>query len=250
MSKKNKSNVNIWQKQWEIFSKNKSFHLNEGILLQIKKLFNQKVKNVKIIELGAGSGGDILYLTKLGAKTTALDFSPKSISIINSRAKKENVKITSICQDCTKTNISNNYFDLVYSVGLVEHFTNPLKTLKEQIRILKPGGYLIVDVPQKFNLYTLVKKIRMITGTYPFGWETEYSVFDLKNFGHLLGLKIVSFYGRDSAFTLKLPLSIQKTYKKMFSYIEKSRLAPYICLNLGFIYQKQIFKKNKRKSNY
>lgn len=243
MPKKNKSNVDIWQKQWQLFSKNSSYHLNEGIIFQIKNLFNQKIKNVKIIELGAGSGGDILYLSKLGAKTTALDFSPESISIINHRAKKEKVKINTLCQDCQKTNIPNNYFDLVYSVGLVEHFNNPLKTLKEQIRILKPGGYLIVEVPQKFNLYTLVKKIRMATGTYPFGWETEYSVSDFKNFGRQLGLKTVSFYGRDSAFTLKLPLSVQNRYKKLFSYIENSLLAPYVCLNLGFIYQKKDEKK-------
>lgn len=243
MPKKNKSSVDVWQKQWQMFSKNSVFHLNEGVVFQIKNLFHQNIKNIKIIEFGAGSGGDILYLAKLGAKATALDFSSESISIINNRAKKEKIKIITLCQDCQKTSIPNNYFDLVYSVGLVEHFNNPLKTLKEQIRILKPGGYLIVEVPQKFNLYTLVKKIRMITGTYPFGWETEYSVSDLKNFGHQLKLETISFYGRDSAFTLKLPLSIRKTYKKLFSYIEKSPLAPYICLNLGFIYQKKYEKK-------
>jgi len=244
MNKKT-SSKDIWQKQWQIFSKNLSYHLNEKVIFQILNLFKQKLKGIKIIELGAGSGGDILYLSQLGAKTTALDFSQKSISIINSRAKIQKLKIKTICQDCQKTKLPNNYFDLVFSVGLVEHFTKPLLTIKEQVRILKPGGYLIIDVPQKFNLYTLVKKIRMATKTYPFGWETEYSVANLKSFGHQLGLKTVDYYGRDSAFTLKLPKSWQKNYKKLFSHIENSQLAPYVCLNLGFIYQKPKNYENK-----
>ncbi len=244
--KKNKvSSLNIWQKQWQMFSKNLSYHLNDKVIYHIVNLFNQKIKNIKIIELGAGSGGDILYLSQLGAKTTALDFSQESVSIIKSRAKTQKIKIKTVCQDCQKTDLPNNYFDLVFSVGLVEHFTKPLPIIKEQVRILKPGGYLVIDVPQKFNLYTLVKKIRMATKTYPFGWETEYSVANLKSFGRQLGLKTVFYYGRDSAFTLKLPKTWQKTYKKLFSLIENSQLAPYLCLNLGFIYQKPKNYENK-----
>lgn len=245
MKKNKKNSINIWQKQWELFSKKSDYHLNDKVISQILNLFKQKLKGTKIIELGAGSGGDILYLSKLKANTTALDFSPKSISIINNRAKTQKIKIKTICKDCQKTGLPDNYFNLVFSIGLVEHFTKPLTAIKEQIRILKPGGYLIIDVPQKFNFYTLVKKIRMITGTYPFGWETEYSVFNLKSFGQQLNLKTISFYGRDSAFTLKLPKSWQKKYKKLFSLIENSPLAPYLCLNLGFIYQKPKKHENK-----
>ncbi|HEX8923240.1 MAG TPA: class I SAM-dependent methyltransferase [Patescibacteria group bacterium] len=234
----NRSPLDVWQKQWQLYASNSIYHLNLGVINQIFLLFKNEIKKKNILELGAGSGGDILYLAKAGAACSALDFSPESIAIIEKRAASENLKVRSYCADCLKTGIPNNSFDLVYSVGLVEHFTDPLSVLREQARMLRPGGYLIVDVPQKFNLYTLVKKIRMATGTFPFGWETEYSAFKLKKMARILNLSFVRAYGRDSAFTLKVPDRLKPLYKNIFSVIEKSPLAPYVCLNLGVIYQK------------
>lgn len=44
-------------------------------------------------------------------------------------------------------------FDIVYSAGLVEHFTNPEDAIAAHLRILKPGGLLVVSVPNLAGIY-------------------------------------------------------------------------------------------------
>ena len=44
-------------------------------------------------------------------------------------------------------------FDIVYSAGLVEHFTNPADAIAAHLRILKPGGLLVVSVPNLAGIY-------------------------------------------------------------------------------------------------
>lgn len=47
-----------------------------------------------------------------------------------------------------------HYFDFVYSSHCLEHLEEPEKALREWWRVLKPGGHLIVVVPE----YTLYEK--------------------------------------------------------------------------------------------
>ena len=83
-------------------------------------------------------------------------------------------------------------FDLVFSLGLVEHFTpkEKYRILKEQNRVLKKGGYLICQVPLlSFSLNFLYTKI-----VYDF--RKGYQHFrtterEMKNYFKRLGLKIV-----------------------------------------------------------
>ena len=43
-----------------------------------------------------------------------------------------------------------NKFDSVFSIGLIEHFENPMDVIKEQYRVLKPGGKILAYiVPSK-----------------------------------------------------------------------------------------------------
>jgi SAM-dependent methyltransferase len=45
--------------------------------------------------------------------------------------------------------VSDHSFDFVHSSHCLEHLTNPLEALNNWMRILKPGGYLIVTVPDE-----------------------------------------------------------------------------------------------------
>ena len=39
------------------------------------------------------------------------------------------------------------YFDVVYSGGLIEHFANPIDIVGYHVELLKPGGCLVVSIP-------------------------------------------------------------------------------------------------------
>lgn len=229
----------IWNTRWSKFTKSTDIYPNRLVIKNIQSIFNGNLQNISILEVGAGSGIDSIYLSKMGAKLTTLDFSPKSISISQKLAQKHSIKLNTILADYQKIPFKSNTFDLVFSVGLVEHFKKPLPIIKEQLRVVKKNGYLLIDVPQKYNLYTIVKKIRMLTHTFAFGWETEYSLQDLKKISKIFGVKIVKLYGRDSAFTLKFKSNLKNVWKKFISIIESNQtIAPRVCLNIGVFYKK------------
>jgi len=62
-----------------------------------------------------------------------------------------------VCADACRMPFREGAFDLVFHQGLMEHFRDPAPLLRENARVLKRGGHLLVDVPQRFHVYTLAK---------------------------------------------------------------------------------------------
>ena len=57
----------------------------------------------------------------------------------------------------------------------IEHIPDDKAVLEEVRRILKPGGHVIVDVPQTFHYYTLGKKLLIALDRWFAGWETQFT---------------------------------------------------------------------------
>jgi len=61
--------------------------------------------------------------------------------------------------------------------------------------VLKRGGCILVDVPQRYHYYTVVKHLLMALGLWFAGWEREYSVAELERLLREHSFSIVSSYG-------------------------------------------------------
>lgn len=48
--------------------------------------------------------------------------------------------------------VADNTFDFVHSSHCLEHMRNPVKALSNWIRICKPGGHLVITIPEE-DLY-------------------------------------------------------------------------------------------------
>jgi ubiquinone/menaquinone biosynthesis C-methylase UbiE len=231
--------ASVWDKAWQPYNKKPFFKPNHKVIEEVKRCFPKNLKGKKILELGAGSACDIINLTLAGAEGYALDFSKESFKAMNYWAKEKNVKVKIVLADIKKIPFKDNTFDCIYSVGLMEHFPDPIPYLHEQIRLLKPGGFLIIDVPQTFTLYTIAKNIRMRLGTHPFGWETQFTKFQMENIAKKLNQPIHRIYGRDSDIILRIPdeyksfkAALTNAYRKS---IEKSFISPYVSICIGLV---------------
>lgn len=147
-----------------------------------------------ILEVGAGTGRDGQELACEGATVCSLDYSEEALDLITSL---ESVRLLAVCGDALRLPFRDETFDVVFHQGLLEHFEKPLSILGENVRVLKPGGILLVDVPQKFHYYTLLKHALMIFKLWFAGWETEFTVKELRRLVESAGLEVMEVYGEN-----------------------------------------------------
>lgn len=245
-------------KYWNLWIENKKENLNKDLIEQIIHIIREP-RNKKIIEVGPGRGDDILFLGKLGAKVAVLDFAKKVLDIMKKKADKENIKISLIFSNCENI-ILQDTFDLVYSQGLLEHFTEPSKILKEQKKLIEKGKILI-DIPNKFGFYVIFmrfksKMVSLIKNkniNYLKG-QKNYSFWDIKRWAKENKLKICHSYGRDFLYLGRLnnknfTKRINRILKNFFNFIGVGK---YVCCSVGAFMEKypislkRSFDKNKK----
>jgi ubiquinone/menaquinone biosynthesis C-methylase UbiE len=153
------------------------------------------VQNKVILEVGAGTGRDSVYLASLGALVYALDYSYQSLKLIKTLYPDRCGIPLPVAGNAFGLPFPPNSVDVIFHQGLLEHYRNPEILLQEQRRVLKSGGYVIIDVPQKYTLYSLRKHIAMWRGRWFSGWETEYSPAELEKLVADCGFELRLTYG-------------------------------------------------------
>ncbi len=164
---------------------------------EFHRLLSTAGEGAASLEIGCGTALDssLLALKYPGLRAVATDYSEPALAVARAAAAKLGATVECAKADATALPYPNGMYDLVFSQGVVEHFPDPLPMLREQARVTKAGGAVVVDVPQTFNLYTLVKQVRQWQGRWPWGWETQYSVSRLARLGRRAGLVPERFVG-------------------------------------------------------
>jgi len=100
-------------------------------------------KNTKILDVGCGTGGMLIFLKQFG-KVWGIDLSKEALNYCRKRGLK-NILQASV----EKIPFPDKSFDLVTSFDVLYHqwIKNDLFAIREINRVLKPGGYFLVRVP-------------------------------------------------------------------------------------------------------
>jgi len=181
-----------WDRFWENARDVGDVYSNEGrVAGRIAE--HIPVAGRRILEVGAGSGRDGLALAALGARVVSLDYSLPSLRLIKAQAGGNS--LAACCGDAFALPFPDGAFDVVFHQGLLEHFRNPDDLIAENARVLKPGGSLLVDVPQRYHYYTVIKHILIALRLWFAGWEREYSVAELEGMLRRHEFSVVTSYG-------------------------------------------------------
>ncbi len=157
-----------------------------------------KAPERRVLEVGCGAAIDLhLVAEGTGCDACGVDISREALDIAKDLERYFSGKVDLRVGDARALEFADGTFDVVFSQGLIEHFERPVDILREQVRVLKPGGILIVNVPQRYTVYTLYKHLLAMRGLWEWGDETEFSSWQLSCYGRLLGLEFLEKRGYD-----------------------------------------------------
>jgi len=163
--KKEKTEKNFWENTWgksrldKYYGVEKYMAVNKRLDGLFKRFLDKGDK--KILEIGCARAKQLIYFAReFGYDVCGIDYSERGAAIARENLKAAGIKATVLCEDISQTSLADESFDVVYSMGLIEHFENPAEIIDKHIKLLKNGGKLIITIPNfRDSLYLTLSKI-------------------------------------------------------------------------------------------
>ncbi len=118
-------------------------------------LANLKGKNV--LDIGSSTGIFAVYMAQAGFEVSCVDIADEYLKIVNELADKYSLKdrISTYLHDATLLEkiFKQDSFDNVWIGEIIEHFENSTVLIRQTMRVLKPGGRILLTVPYQDACY-------------------------------------------------------------------------------------------------
>lgn len=98
-------------------------------------------EDVKVLDVGCGSGYSVNYLSEKGFDATGIDSSEEMINLGKERYKDINIKV----MDANNLDFPNNYFDLILFECSLSVMKNSEKILEDCRKLLKKNGIILLS---------------------------------------------------------------------------------------------------------
>jgi 2-polyprenyl-6-hydroxyphenyl methylase/3-demethylubiquinone-9 3-methyltransferase len=151
----------------------------------------------RALDVGCGAGLLAEPLARMGAKVTGVDAAPENIAAAREHAAGQGLAITYHAGELAALPAAT--FDLVTSMEVVEHVTDPAAFVAELAARLTPGGLMILSTPNR----TLWSKLLLVeaaerVGAVPRGthdWDQFLKPEELAGLLEGAGLEVVDRTG-------------------------------------------------------
>lgn len=130
----------------------RSHQFADGVHFQEMAFFDELViacsgTGKKVLDIGVGDGRMPRNLLK---------FCTPDFYGVDLTEQLKNAPVTKVRADTRRLPFKSDTFDVVYSLGVVEHFPETAQAIAEHVRVLKPGGRMFVTTPH-LSLATVFK---------------------------------------------------------------------------------------------
>lgn len=95
----------------------------------------------RVLEVGVGAGSDFTQWVRAGAEAYGIDLTDEAVEHVQNRLAVYGLEAAGIqVSDSENIPHKDNFFDLVYSWGVIHHTPDTEKAFSEIVRVTKPGG--------------------------------------------------------------------------------------------------------------
>jgi len=110
------------------------------------------IKGLDVLDVACGMGWASINLALNGGIVKAIDLTPNAVRFLEQYAKYKNLNISVSEMSAEKLQFQNNSFDFVLGWGFIMHTENPEIALNELIRVVKPGGKVVLYFYYKHSI--------------------------------------------------------------------------------------------------
>ena len=98
----------------------------------------------RALDIGCGTGTNVITLANAGWQATGFDFAPRAIQIANRKLKHAGIHANVFTDDATQMKKVHGQFDLALDMGCFHGIENKTGYLTQLTRVLAPGGYWLM----------------------------------------------------------------------------------------------------------
>lgn len=175
----------------------KVYYANAGAFEDLHPLEKEFYKRIiqpkrgeKVLDVGCGTGSTLSMLAETDADLWGIDISETAVEIAKKRGIGNPEQI--ICASADPLPFSENKFDYILALGVIEHFPSIPSIVAEIRRCLKENGRAIIAVPNTFYYKFVWDTLRKGSGPRKHQeMEVLYSFKEWKDLIEKAGLTIV-----------------------------------------------------------
>lgn len=106
-------------------------------------------KGKRVLDVGCGTGFFAYETAKRGAHVVGIDYSKEGIAVARKNYTHPNLEFR--CENIFTSKTLREKFDVVVSLGTLEHLDKPFEALKKFKKLLWPGGSVVLTCPNWVN---------------------------------------------------------------------------------------------------
>jgi SAM-dependent methyltransferase len=155
------TDVNYWEQNWWTRQRPSRLRLYRDFDLETIRLLRNMAgpESARVLEVGAGGSRVLPYLRHtFRYEVMGTDFSLGGCRLLRANLALLGEEGSVVCGDLFASSLREEIFDLAYSSGLIEHFEDTRVLVAEHVRFLKPGGRLVLIVPNLRELQGRILK--------------------------------------------------------------------------------------------
>jgi len=139
-------------KDWKLRIENRlneEITFSENIFNEINQKLDFNFKDKKVLVVGCGTGGELVYLYKIKeADVYGIEPDYDALDICKIKSKLHNISEDRfIYAYSEELPFSECIFDFVYCYTVLEHVNDVVKSIDEMIRVTKKEGYIYINAP-------------------------------------------------------------------------------------------------------